>query len=107
MGVQNEAVLFHRCAQLNQRARVQRLENRIDADPVTVLNRTGKVHRLAVNQNEIDFRVWHAHRLDPVLHGGGQFECVRERSKAPGERQEIVQPGVVAKHCALAWNSRH
>ncbi len=46
--------------QSGQSGDVERLENRVNTDPVAVLNPVGEIHRLAVDQDEIDLRVGHA-----------------------------------------------
>jgi hypothetical protein len=46
--------------QSGQPGDVERLENRVNTDPVAVLNPVGEIHRHAVNKDEIDLRVGHA-----------------------------------------------
>ncbi len=77
--------------QSRQPGDIERLEDRVDADPVAVLNPVGEIHRLAVHQNEIDLDVGHAEGLDAVLDGCDIQEIVLELRETAIQGQKVIQ----------------
>src|SRR5438093_574779 len=55
------------CAQPNEWCDVKRLEDGIDADAITVMHEVREIHRVTVDQNQIDFGRRHAERFDHFL----------------------------------------
>ena len=47
---------------------VEGFENVVDADPVAVRDDIAEIHRTAVGQDQIDFRVRHAEGFDHILN---------------------------------------
>lgn len=78
-------------AQPQQGRHVQRLEAGIHRHPVAVLELPAEVHRLAIDQDQLDLGVRHAERLDHVLGGRRARARHREFLLAPDRREEIVQ----------------
>ena len=70
---------------------------------VAVSYQIEEVHRRTVEQDEIDFRMRHAHGLDHVLHRAGQFKTVREADKAT--RYNRNWPGHVIRNQGLVIQS--
>src|ERR1019366_4605762 len=85
--------------QSGQSGDVERLEDRVNTDPVAGLNPVGEIHRLSVDQDEIDLRVGHAERLNAVLDRRGIQETIRELREAALRQQEIVEFCVEAEVC--------
>ena len=61
MHIEYEAGITERFGpQSGQSRNVKRLEDRVNADPVAVLNPVGEIDRFSVHQDEIDLRVGHS-----------------------------------------------
>ena len=65
---------------------VDRLEDRINGDAVSVVDEMGEVHRFAVDEQ----------RFDDVAHGPSDYERPCDLDAAPLRRKKIVQLGVEA-----------
>jgi hypothetical protein len=89
----------------NNRLDIERFEHGIDADVVPVPDDMGEIHRLAVDQDQIDFGVRHPEPFDHVLDGRAPLEFVNEADLAARERQKVVQL-LVKPHLALAFQQR-
>ena len=76
---------------------IERFEHRVDGDAVAVRDEVSKVHRFSVHQDEIDFCVRNAERLNHVFHRRADQEGVVEARESFLGRQEIVQLGVETK----------
>ena len=70
---------------------VQRLENRIDGDPVSGFEVIMKIHRPPVDQDQVHFGVRDADGLNGVLHRRAAPKRIREIGLPPFRREEIVQ----------------
>ncbi len=98
MHIKDKAGLTQRLwSQAHQWTNVQRLEYRVDANPVAVLHQVGEVHRLAVDQDQINLGVGHAQGFDHILDGGTQLKGVGEGTLSPVCGQEIIQFSIEAK----------
>lgn len=80
-----------------ERIRIERTENWINADSVSIPQQVGKSGRLAIREDEIDLGVWYSERFDCVLHRGGNFEVMRKTSPSSWQREQVVQVGIESK----------
>lgn len=82
-------------------------EHRVYRNLVVVLQAKLEAGRLAVYNNEIDFRVRHADRLDRVLYRWSAGKRAGELRFAPVKRQKVVElfvepePGCIFRYHAL------
>ena len=92
MRVGDEAHLAQRLSpHPQQRPDVEALELRVDADSIRVAHQIGEVHRLAIDQDQLDLGMRNAQRLDRVLDRGGACAAVLDVALAQCRRKEIVQ----------------
>src|ERR1700758_3658973 len=75
---------------------VQGLEHRVGGDAVTSRRSVTEVRRIAVHQDEVNFGVRNAHRLQHVLDGLVRPERAARCGIAELRRQEVVELGVHA-----------
>ena len=91
-----------------QRADIQGLEDRVDADALPVAQGMVAAHRPAVGQDQVDLRVGNPEGLDEELHAVPRVERRREVPLAPfgleEETELFVEPegdgGVAGAHSA-------
>jgi hypothetical protein len=103
MHIQHEAADSQRVrANPNQRLDIERFEQGIDTDVVAIPNDMAKIHGLAVDQNQIDFRMRYTERLNHILDGSPPLEFVNETDLASRERQKVVQL-LIKPHLTLAF----
>ena len=75
MGVEHEARVAKRFRpEAQQRADVDRFKNRVYADAIAVLQHIREIHGSAVDQDEVNLRVRHAQRFNPVLRRSAGLE---------------------------------
>src|SRR5262249_48599095 len=92
-------------ARLSQRLRtdpgdgpdVDRLENREDAHSGAIEKRSAEVHRLTVEQHQVNLDVRYAQSLDRVLHRGTPEERMLERDAPSARGQKVIELGVKAE----------
>src|SRR5438093_13785251 len=103
MIIENEANLSQRpCPQSDERCYIQRLENGIDTNPVTVTDYVREIYRLTAHEYSINLGVRHAQRFDHVLDRNTMFERMDEINPPLVGRQKIIQRSVEStESCSL------
>jgi hypothetical protein len=69
---------------------IERLKNRIYADPVPMLKDISEIHRFSIYQDKIYFCVRHTERLDHIFYGSSPFEIYLKVGLSPLFWQKIV-----------------
>lgn len=73
-----------------QRPDLEGLEHRIGAYPVALPDPAGKVHRLAVDQDEVDLVQGEPQRLEPLAEGSAGTKRAAEGHLPPVRREEVA-----------------
>ena len=85
----------------NGRRYVERLEYRIDCNPVPILHQVGEIYGVAVDEDQVDFRVRNPEAFDHLLDRSAFLEVMRDACVPQALRQEFVELGVEAKGSVL------